>query len=102
MLAMPDNAGSAPINTDPHATIQRAGTEEIEAVRRGLAAWSAGKPKAVHMAARSLDGWLSTCQHDPEGKFNGDVNIFACTARAVETLRAAVTDTQHHQVLKHQ
>jgi hypothetical protein len=64
---------------------------EIEAIRADLAAWSAGKPKAIQRAAANLDGWLEIASA-PETHAGGEVDVLACTERAVETLRNALMD----------
>ncbi len=62
--------------------------DRIEAIRTDLAAWSAGKPKAVRNAVANLDRWLDEAAiADPDIDYR--VNVLACTARAVETLRCA-------------
>lgn len=66
---------------------------EIESVRAALAAWSAGKPKAVQNAVANLDGWLEAAERvDPHAKYDG-VIVADCVKRAVETLRSAVDDS---------
>lgn len=63
--------------------------QEIQSIRADLAAWSAGKPRAVQQAVANLDGWLDAVLRGPDPE-HPQVGIRTCTARAVETLRAAV------------
>ena len=66
---------------------------QIAAIRADLAAWSADKPKAVRNALANLDGWLRIASGGGRTAYLSDwgtVDVLACTARAVETLRCAV------------
>lgn len=64
----------------------------LNRIRADLAAWSERQPKAVQNAVANLDGWLRLATDGGRTAHLSDwgtVDVLACTARAVETLRRA-------------